>query len=193
MKKSIASSWFKVSIFFVAFAIELGKNAIYFNYSCFELSDFEYKDNHIIWNITKLAEDSLIFCRILTVESDLQTQFAANRSNHTALTASIRLSFLFGWWAEAKFLRTIPIGELVCTAVETSKRSIRMLQTTFNHVFKCDICSFLAKIELKSQNICFSLVPYWMDVPALGFAALPSKDRSSLPSWMGIAPKLCNR
>ena len=27
-------------------------------------------------------------------------------------------------------------------------------------IFKCDFCSFLAKIELKSQNICFSLVPY---------------------------------
>ncbi len=27
-------------------------------------------------------------------------------------------------------------------------------------IFKCDFCSFLAKIELKSQNICFLLVPY---------------------------------
>ena len=27
-------------------------------------------------------------------------------------------------------------------------------------IFKCDFCSFLAKIELKSQNIYFSLVPY---------------------------------
>ena len=61
MKKSIASSWFKISIFFVDFAIELGKNDTYFNYSCLELSDFEYKDNHIFWNITKLAEDSSLF------------------------------------------------------------------------------------------------------------------------------------
>lgn len=27
-------------------------------------------------------------------------------------------------------------------------------------IFKFDFCSFLAKIELKSQNIFFSLVPY---------------------------------
>ena len=38
-------------------------------------------------------------------------------------------------------------------------------------IFKCDFCSFLAKIELKSQNICFSPIPYYMNIPALGFAA----------------------
>ena len=27
-------------------------------------------------------------------------------------------------------------------------------------IFECDFCSFLAKIVLKSQNICFLLVPY---------------------------------
>ena len=55
MKKSIVSSWFKVSIFFVTFAIEFGKNVIHFNYSCFELSDFEYKDKHKIWDTINLA------------------------------------------------------------------------------------------------------------------------------------------
>ena len=33
-------------------------------------------------------------------------------------------------------------------------------QIDIQPIFKCDFCSFLAKIELKSQNIYFSLVPY---------------------------------
>ena len=61
------------------------------------------------------------FVFILTIESDLQTQFAANRSNHTALTALIRLSFLFCLRAEAKLLCFIPIGKLVGTAIGATK------------------------------------------------------------------------
>ena len=33
-------------LFFAVFAIELGKNPVCFNYSCFELSVFGYKDNN---------------------------------------------------------------------------------------------------------------------------------------------------
>ena len=62
-------------------------------------------------------------------------------------------------------------------------------QIDIQSIFKCDFCSFLAKIELKSQYIYLSLVPYRMDVPALGFDALPSKELSLLPSWMGIIPQ----
>ena len=89
-----------------------------------ELSYFDYKDNHIIWNITKLAEDSSLFSHILTVESDLQAQFAANRSNHTALTALIRLSFFLRYSPQTKLLRSVPIRELVCTAIGATKRSV---------------------------------------------------------------------
>ena len=38
-------------------------------------------------------------------------------------------------------------------------------------IFKCDFCSFLAKNELKSQNICFLLDFSCMDVPMPVFAA----------------------
>ena len=54
----------------------------------------------------------------------MQVQFAANRSSLYALCASIGLTFLFGWWAEAKFLRAIPIRQLVGTAIGASKWSV---------------------------------------------------------------------
>ena len=66
-----------------------------FSYSV--LSSFDHKDNHNSRNTTEWREDSSFFGCILTDESDLQAQFAANHSNHTALTALIRLTFLFGW------------------------------------------------------------------------------------------------
>ena len=61
------------------------------------------------------------FSYILTAESDLQVQFAANRSNFIASRASIRLSFLLWCRCQSKFLRTIPICELVSTAVGATK------------------------------------------------------------------------
>ena len=54
----------------------------------------------IMINIGIPSNTPIILCflsYILTVESDLQTQFAANRSNVFALCASIGLTFLFGW------------------------------------------------------------------------------------------------
>ena len=61
------------------------------------------------------------FSYILTVGSDLQTKFAANRSNFIASRASIRLSFLLWCKCQSEFLRTIPIRELVGTAVGATK------------------------------------------------------------------------
>ena len=40
-------------------------------------------------------------------------------------------------------------------------------QIDIQTIFDCDFCSFLAKIELKSQNICFSLDFSCTDVPEL--------------------------
>lgn len=51
-----------------------------FKYLINELSDFGYKYNHNFRKITKLPEDSSLFSYILTVESDLLAQIAANRS-----------------------------------------------------------------------------------------------------------------
>ena len=61
------------------------------------------------------------FSYILTVGSDLQTKFAANRSNFIASRASIRLSFLLWCRCQSKFFRTIPICELVSAAVGATK------------------------------------------------------------------------
>ena len=44
------------------------------------------------------------------------------------------------------------------------------------------MANFSQKSHLNRKNICFSLVPYRMDVPALGSDALQSKERSLLPS-----------
>ena len=90
---------------------------------------FDHKDNHFFWNIANSPKYSSLFSYILIVESDLQTQFAANRSRLYALCASIGLTFLFGWWAEAKFLRTIPICKLVSTAIGTTKWSVGFCTT----------------------------------------------------------------
>ena len=64
------------------------------------------------------------FSYILTVGSDLQTKFAANRSNFIASCASIRLSFLLCYRFQSQFLRTIPIRQLVGTAIGAAKRSV---------------------------------------------------------------------
>lgn len=76
------------------------------------------------WNTIKIAQDSSLFRYILTVESDSQAQFATNRSNHTALTALIRQPFLLRYSPQTKLPRSIPIHELVCTAIGATKRSV---------------------------------------------------------------------
>ena len=95
----------------------------------FELSDFEHKGNDKYRKTIKHSYNSLFFCCILTVESNLQTHFAANRSNHTVLIALIRLSFLLRYSPQTKFLRSVPIGELVCTAIGATKRSVGFCTT----------------------------------------------------------------
>ena len=61
-----------------------------------ELSYFDYKYNDKYRNTIKLSYNSLLFCCILTVKSDLQVQFVANRSQLYSFDGLIRLSFLLG-------------------------------------------------------------------------------------------------
>ena len=88
------------------------------------MSDFDYKDNHNNWNTDILPRDSSLFSYILTVESDLQMQFAINRSNHTALIALIGLSFLLRYCPQTNLLCSVPIGEMICKAIGATKRSV---------------------------------------------------------------------
>ncbi len=115
------SSDVNVNLLFETSAIEPSNRVQICYYSKIELSYFDHKDNHNFRYITKLPKYSSLFSYNLTVESDLQTHIATNRSNITALIASIRLSFLLGWCAQAKFLCSIPICELVGTTIGAAK------------------------------------------------------------------------
>ena len=71
-----------------------------------------------------MARRFFVFCCILTVESDLRRNLLQIALNFIALIASIRLTFLLCLWAEAEFLRTIPICKLVGTAIGATKWSV---------------------------------------------------------------------
>ena len=53
---------------------------------------------------------------------------------------------------------TFLIQPILLYILQINKENIP--QIDIQSIFKCDFCSFLAKIELKSQYIYFLLVPY---------------------------------
>ena len=67
---------------------------------------------------------------------------------------------------------TFLIQPILLYILQINKENIP--QIDIQPIFQCDFCSFLAKIELKSQNICISLDFSCMDVPEL-FSELSSE------------------
>jgi len=93
--------------------------------------------------------------------------FSPNNQKKTQKNSQACYIFLiwttFFKFAYLIFLSMVPLFYPAHSPLHPSDKQENIPQIDIQTIFECDFCSFLAKIELKSQNICFLLVPYCVD------------------------------